>query len=303
MAAKLQKREIVWLLILSLVVGGSWFNKNQYAPRKKKIRALRATRELLNSKISKLEQENVVLSKKEDELKAYDTEITRQRDELQNLEASIPKRQELDRLLYYLTHGRKGIEFESIKPLENREKKTPGENETPSVGYRAQNYEIICSGTYSDIVCYLSYLDKISPFAKVSMARVFQNREKKENRLMANVKLSILISDEPGGKGSSFQVDNVPKYRELKNPFYEWKAGTNEEQEEEEIKNEPPKLDIKGILKVGSEFRVIIEEKIYKIGDRVEECTIKSIAEDKLVVEKAGIVYEIPMKEKKDNKN
>ena len=304
MAAKMQKREVIWLLILCLVLGGSWFNKNYYGPRVRKIKGLRASQHLLQDKIAKLEAENLNLTQKEDELKAYETELNRQKSELLNLETVIPKRRELDQLLYYLTHDRKGVEFESIKPLESSEMKKAGTaagEENP--GYKAQNYEINLSGNFADVVCYLRYLDSISPFAKVSHVVLKQNNEKKENRLSANVRLSILISDEPGGKGSTFQVNNVPKYKDLKNPFYEWKAELKVEKKQEVTKKEPPKLDIRGIGNAGTEFRVIIGEKIYKVGDTVGECSIREIQKDKLVIENAGTMYEIPIEKPKETKN
>ena len=92
---------------------------------------------------------------------------------------------------------------------------------------------------------------------------------------------------------SSFNVNPEKKeISKIRSPFC-----TFIEAKEKLKVNENPKIlpvyNISAILASGNDYRVIINEQIYRIGDKIGDSVIKNISKNKVFFETQGTVHEV----------
>ena len=122
MALKLKSSEWRWIVILVLVLAGSWYTKNYYLPRSHKIQAMQSTLRAANARVEKTRKEASDLS---DKAGTLEKEITTLKEDsaaldqkLSLIKSNIPSKNALDRLLHAFISPKVGVDIESIKPLE-----------------------------------------------------------------------------------------------------------------------------------------------------------------------------------------
>jgi len=229
-------------------------------------------------------------------------EIAQYQARLGSLESGIPRESGLDRFLFFLTQEKysSGIEFIKITPAQKKGGSAKGKGKSlEQAGYRVRHYEMEIRGSYAKLVAYLDYLDHISSYAAVSSVTIGNVTE--DRRLNAMVRFSIMISQAKGGTDSNkggFTVDYSSNLSVSGFPFW-YEPPENKDTpiiEEIVVEDSVPEFPVSGVIRVGKEYRVIVNEQIFREGDLLENFRIEKIQHDKIVLQSEGKIYDVPVK-------
>jgi Tfp pilus assembly protein PilO len=298
MILKLRKSEIRWLFILLMVLGGVTYRNKYYRPKKNILDAHHDTYRSLQVSLRDLKNEAPNIEEKQVRIHAFKKTLAFEEQRFRDLGAQIPKKTELDRFLRFLTleENSPGIEFTGISPLKPSESRDSREEDSPDAllaGYKQSRFEITVSGGYSAILNYVDYLEKLSRFAHVETFSIAPPGEEPSLKLQAGIRFAVLISDEPGREREApFHVDVRTAGKQVPSPFP--KPVRREKPVEEAPEPRAlPEFTVSGIISVGDEYRVVLDGRIYREGDTIEESRIQSIRKNSVIFETAGTTHEV----------
>lgn len=297
MQIHINKNEIKLILLLILVLLGIKYKDSIYMPKRKIINELIGKNITLQNTISSIKVGQPDVSKKENENINLKKKLNDIDSQFQKMTVQIPNHGQLDKFLYHLTAAKfsNDIKFTSIKPsAKNIEKKSNETKEKELIGYEKKEFIIEIEGSYSSIFNYINYLETLSQFATISDIKILQNIEKKSNLIEAKIAFNIFISTFSQDKASEFKINTNSEYEKINSPFTTFHVEDNV-LKVTVAEEENPQIKVSGIIKANNEYRVIIDEKIYKEGQSINNMVIKKIYNDKIIIESYGKDYEIPI--------
>ncbi len=255
-----RRQNLAWILLAVIVF--SLMTNFIYKPRQSALLKLRQEAESLNNRIKELKATIPDVDREKRDLQLLQESVDTSRQELKNLETKLPHQGSLPQLLGELVRQSQGgnIDFTSIKPTAAK-----AEGAYPSL-----NLEMKFESHYAGLINYLYRLENLSQFISTDSVTIAESKDALTPLLDISMTLTTLLGD--GGEQKSLSpADTSGISLEVKNnPFLSLLKPSKDEKKENEFK-------LSGILNRGAQSRVIINDEIYKAGDKFGDATVQSI--------------------------
>ena len=262
-----RRRRILILLLIGTVIVSGLFNI-VYKPQRDTAYRMRRESESLNRKVDDMRSKIPDMKREERLISEEKRSLRILQEELSSLEAQLPRQSGLPQLLGELVAQASGysIDFISIKPLPAKKKKE----------YAHMDIEMKFNAAYSDLTNYLRRLENVSQFLAVSDVTMEKMKDKPSETTLI---LSTILG-EAGRKPPLSEQEAVAAVEPIalkRDPFVS--------QEVKEIEKETKQAyRLSGTVSRGRRSTAIIDGNVYRIGDVIENKTIKKILPNMVVL-------------------
>ncbi|HNX91594.1 MAG TPA: type 4a pilus biogenesis protein PilO [Candidatus Omnitrophota bacterium] len=271
----LDQRQKMLVAVLTGVILFSVFYNGIYKPQNAKLTVLNFELSSLKKKLANVRAQSPDLSKEKATVKELHAKLESLHKQLGDLEAELPAQASVPELLGDLVGEAEGysVDFLSIKP-----KKDKGYDK-----YGMLNIDMRLGSGYSDFVNYLSRLESFSKFLDATSIVIEESKENRGRFSDISLSLAILLGEGSMGSGAvrEKKVKNTGTVDVSRNPFVsKFRTDISE--------GDKAKYKIYGIAAGGDNPTAIINNDVYRIGDKLDGMRVKAITPDEVVLEDGG---------------
>ena len=267
----LQTRVQNLILILGVVIIFSALVNVIYKPQQSALLKLKQEASSLNNRVKELKARIPDIEKERRELQSLQESVHALKEELGILETKLPAQGSLPQLLGELVRQSAGgnVDFTSIKPSVPKEENA----------YSRLNLEMQFEANYGGLMNYLYRLENLSQFISTESLVVSESSQGAMAPLNISMVLTTLLGDDHSRKQLLSAETVVPFVEVKKNPFMSLARPSSDDKKENEFR-------LSGILNRGPQSSAIINDAIYKIGDRLGEATVQDILPEGVVLKR-----------------
>ena len=268
---RLEKRQRTLVLLLIAAVLFSFYYNMVFKPQSAGLKKTRTELRAAQNQLTKLKAQvpDVAKERKEFEISTRRLETLKER--LASIEKDLPGQSSVSRFLGELVHqtGGLAVDFVSIKPKTNKANKDFPELEI----------EVKFNAGYSDAVSYIKRLESVSPFLKVTTIGLEEMREGFRGQVAATVTLLTLLGQETSSQALSetHPAELVSPISPDRNPFVSKHRPNDKDDKVQQWR-------LSGIIAAGKEPTAIINDEVYRVGDKFENETITQILPNMVIL-------------------
>ncbi len=255
-----KNQRILVLLLLAAILFNVYYNLI-YKNQSQALRSAKSEQSVVNNSLARLKSQMPDMNKEKDRLALSKRTFNTLRERLRTLESELPTQESVPQLLGELVRQAAGysIDFISIRPKTGK-----GRQE-----YSELVIEMKLSSSYTDLANYLNRLESISRFIRADNIVMENMKDGFRSNVDSTIALSTLLGEPGIGKKEVVSVPAEPLAIE-RNPFASifrpiLEAGKKEE------------YSLSGIITTGAQPTAIINNEVYRIGDRVDSRAIIKI--------------------------
>lgn len=265
---RLEKRQKTLVLLLILAILFSVYYNVVFKAQSDNLQ--KATIELknVNNQLTMLKSQMPDLEKEKAALYAADDKLSSLNARLAALEDKLPTIGTIPQLLGELVGQSSGhyIDFISIKPKTTKEEKE----------YAELVIEVVFNSTYTNFTNYLNRLEKFYEFLEATGIVVEEIKKGFNGRSRVTLALTTSLSETAVAKKDIKKVRTVLPVKVKRNPFTS--VFKPVEKGKEKVYN------LTGIIATGRQPTAIINDEVYKIGDKVYNKLVKQISNNMVVL-------------------
>ncbi len=249
--------------------------KHELSVLENKARALKAQIPDIASEEKLLEKERIAFNILKDDLRATEADLLTQ--------DSIPGL--LKGLLAQA--GAQNIDFKLIKPI----KESKPVEEASQGAYERLNIELQFSALYSNLANYARQLEEGYPFVKTK-SLIIEKKDMQNAPIDITMYLSTLLMAGSAGEPRNVQrpILNVAPLAMKRDPFISASFV-------EAVVKEKKEYILSGIISKGKQPTAIIDNEVYKVGDRIDSSQIQRITANQVILKDGDETVVLTIKE------
>ena len=268
-AQTLQRKMLLGLLALVIIF--SAYVRFSYKPRAAVLRDLKAHALQLDNQRIRIQSETPNVQKEEEALQADQERYKWLMSELADVEAELPRQGSIPQILGQIARQAEGypIDLISIKPKLG----------DPLEEYSRLDVEMIFLADYPGLVNYLYRLEALSQFLKPNEMVMEKMENGFQGRAEIKLTLSTLLGEAIKDQGPA-EVQDIPEIQMSRNPLVSDIQGPSPKA----VSGQEETYHISGVIPTGKNPTVIINDRVYRVGDAIDKKTIKKITRNQIVL-------------------
>lgn len=283
------RTKILFFLLIIAVIFSSSF-KFFYKPQRAVLSQLKYELDALENKIKVLKAQTPDIASEEKLLEKEKTAFDILKEDLKTMEGQLLSEESIPGLLKELLAqaGAQTIDFKLIKPV--KEAKTI--EEAGRGAYERFNIELQFSALYSNFADYVHQLEEGYPFVKTK-SLIIEEKDMANPNIDITMYLSTILMAGHGEEPRNFPLRSVSAALSMgikRDPFLSSSFV-------EIVPKEKKEYVLSGIISQGKQPTAIIDNEVYKVGDRLGNSQIQKITANQVILKDGDETILLTIKE------